>query len=63
MNPEKTYKRETGAILILFWMGLVVWGVYNPEALQAAEFAILPVFTFASGAFAMDAVFKQKPKV
>lgn len=56
---EKTYKRETAGGLLVFLMGLFVWGVWEPMAFEAAQFLTLPVFTFAGGAFGMDAYAKQ----
>ena len=58
----KTYKREVAATMLTALGGLFVWGVWNTEAMQAAEFLTLPIFTFASGAFAIDAIFKQGPQ-
>ena len=59
MNPDKTYKRETAAAMFAFLGGMFVWGVYQPAAMQAAQFLTLPIFTFGGAAFALDAVFKQ----
>ncbi len=59
MEREKTYKREAAAIQLVFLGALFVWGVTEPAAAQAAQFLTLPIFTFAGGAFAMDAIFKQ----
>lgn len=56
---DKTYKREIAGVMLLFLSGMFVWGVSNESAKQIAEFLTLPVFTFAGGAFAIDAVFKQ----
>jgi hypothetical protein len=61
MNP-KTYKREVAGSMLVFLGSLFVWGVGNAEAAQAARFLTLPIFTFAGGAFAIDAVFKQGPR-
>lgn len=60
---EKTYKREVAGALLLFLLGMFVWGVLDDtgRALQIAEFLTLPIFTFAGGAFALDSVFKQGP--
>lgn len=55
----KTYKREMAIGLFLFLGAFFVWGVYEPEAVRAAEFLTLPIFTFGAGAFAIDAVFRQ----
>jgi hypothetical protein len=59
MTNQKTYKREVGALLLAALFGFFTWGVFVAEAKQIAEFLTLPVFTFAGGAFAIDAVFKQ----
>lgn len=58
-NPQKTYKREVAMVMLLFLAILGVWGIWEPEAKVAAQFFTLPIFTFAGGAFAMDAAFKQ----
>jgi hypothetical protein len=58
----KTYKREVALALLVILFGLFGWGVFDPEAMQAAMFLTLPVFTFAGGAFALDAAFKQRPR-
>lgn len=59
MTPDKTYKRETAAAMFVFLGGMFIWGVFRVEAMQAAQFLTLPIFTFGGAAFAMDAVFKQ----
>lgn len=58
-KPTKTYKREVAVGMLMFLAGIFVWGVSNESAKQIAEFLTLPIFTFAGGAFAIDAVFKQ----
>jgi hypothetical protein len=58
-DPDKTYKREVAIAMFTFLGGMFVWGVYRTEAMQAAQFLTLPVFTFGGAAFALDAVFKQ----
>ena len=58
----KTYKREVACGMLLFLAALFGVGIYEEPAMQAAEFLTLPVFTFSSGAFAIDAVFKQGGK-
>lgn len=60
-TKQKTYKREVAALMLLWLAGMATWGIYEEAAKQAAEFFTLPIFTFAGGAFAMDAVFKQGP--
>ncbi len=57
--PRKTYKRELAILMLAFLAGLVVWGIYNSEARDAARFLTLPIFTFAGGAFGLDALAKQ----
>jgi hypothetical protein len=59
MNPDKTYKREVACFMFMFLGSMFVWGVHKPEAMQAAQFLTLPIFTFGGAAFALDAVFKQ----
>lgn len=58
---QKTYKREVAVALLVVLLGLFGWGVFDPEAMQAAEFLTLPIFTFAGGAFALDATLKKGP--
>lgn len=58
-QPKKTYKRETAGVLLFFWLVMAIWGVWEPEAQRIFEFITLPIFTFAGGAFALDATFKQ----
>ena len=55
----KTYKREVALVMLVCLAGLFGWGVYSPQAMQVAEFLTFPIFTFAGGAFALDAAFKQ----
>jgi len=59
VERPKTYKREVALGLVLFLLGLFVWGVWDERAMQAAEFLTLPVFAFLGGAFGMDAFAKQ----
>lgn len=56
---EKTYKREVAGAMLVTYVGLLVYGMWFPEAAVAAENLKYPVFIFASGAFGIDAVFKQ----
>jgi len=58
---NKTYKREVAGGMLVFLGVMFVWGVGNEVAIEAARFLTLPIFTFAGGAFAIDAVFKQGP--
>ena len=58
-KPVKTYKREVAMGMLLWLAGMAMWGIWEPEAKQAAEYFTLPIFTFVGGAFAMDAAFKQ----
>ena len=62
MENPKTYKREVGGVLLLALMLLHLWGVFKPEAGEAAEFLTLPIFTFAGAAFGLDAFLKNKGK-
>jgi len=55
----KTYKREVALVMLVCLAGLFGWGVYSPQAMQVAEFLTFPIFTFAGGAFAIDAAVKQ----
>lgn len=59
---EKTFKREVALAMLVAYFGLLVYGMWSPEAAVAAESVKYPAFTFAAGAFAIDAVFKQGPK-
>lgn len=59
MTTDKTYKREVSIFMLIWLAGMVIWGIWEPQAYQAAEFFTLPIFTFAGGAFALDAAFKQ----
>jgi hypothetical protein len=56
---SKTYKREVAGAMLAFGAVLFIWGVKEPLALEAAKFLTFPIFTFAAGAFAIDAIFKQ----
>jgi len=55
----KTYKRETAAALLAYLGVMFVWGVFRGEAMEAARYLTLPVFTFAGAAFGFDAWAKQ----
>ena len=62
IGPEpyrKTFKREVAAVMLGFLGAMFVWGVPSEAAGQAARFLTLPVFTFAGGAFGLDAWAKQ----
>ena len=56
---KKTYKREVAFALLATLIGFFSWGVFEPAAMQAAEFLTLPVFTFAAGAYALDVMQKE----
>ena len=56
---EKTYKRELASLMMFGLWGFFLWGLFSPQAADAARFLALPVFTFAGGAFGMDAWAKQ----
>lgn len=52
---EKSYKRETAAVMLMFLAGMIVWGVFRPSAALAAEGLMIPVFLFATAAFGFQA--------
>lgn len=56
---QKTYKREVAGLMLLFLAGLTVWGVWEPEAKEASRFFAIFIFTFAAGAWGLDAWAKQ----
>lgn len=62
MNPEKTYKREVACVMLAYYFVMLTMGVWYPEAGVAAESVKIPAFTFAAGAFALDAGAKQWSK-
>lgn len=45
--------------MLAFLGGFFLWGLRAPEAGEAARFLTLPIFTFAGGAFGLDAWAKQ----
>lgn len=55
----KTYKREVAVAMLVYLFAFFLWGVFEPRADEAARFLTLPVFTFAAGAFGLDALAKQ----
>ena len=59
--PEERglYPRMQVRQALVFLGSLAIWGLWDPQAWQEATFFTFPVFTFAGGAFAMDAYFKQ----
>jgi len=59
VQPEKTYKREVAAVALLYWFTLNTLGVWFPKTLEAAEASKVVIWTFAGGAFALDATAKQ----
>ena len=59
MNPNKTYKREVAVIMLLYYFVMLTLGIWYPEADAAAASVQIPAFTFAAGAFALDAGAKQ----
>lgn len=59
MNPEKTYKREVACVMLAYYFVMLTLGIWYPEAGTAAEAVKIPAFTFAAGAFALDAGAKQ----
>ena len=58
-SSEKTYKRETAIAMLLFLGGMVIWGVYTPEAKAAADGLAWPIIGFVTAAFGLDAYGKQ----
>lgn len=56
---RKTFKRETGWLLLAFWVGMTIWGVYEPVAHKAAETMLAPIFLFLAAALGVDAYSKQ----
>lgn len=59
MTPQKTYKREVAFLMLLYLAGLTIWGVYEPEAKEASRFHAIFIYTFAAGAWGLDALSKQ----
>ncbi len=45
--------------MLAFLAGFFIWGVWVETAREAARFLTLPIFTFAGGAFGLDAWAKQ----
>lgn len=58
-NAMKTYKREIAVALLMYYIVMITVGIWFPAALVAAESIKIPAFTFAAGAFALDAGAKQ----
>lgn len=56
---QKTYKREVAFLLLLYLIGMTIWGVYEPEAKEASRFHAIFIYTFAAGAWGLDALSKQ----
>ena len=56
---NKTYKRELAGVMMLAYFGLLIAGVFYPEAYAAAESVKYQVFLFTGLAFGMDAYAKQ----
>lgn len=56
---SKTYKRELATGMLVFLGAFFLWGVENAQAAEAARYLTLPIFTFAGGAFGLDAWAKQ----
>ncbi len=57
--PKKTYKREVGVVMLAYYFIMLTLGIWFPEAGVAAAAVQIPAFTFAAGAFALDAGAKQ----
>lgn len=58
-KPEKTFKRELATFALFVMWGFYVWGVFNVQAMQAANALMLPTFTIVGAAFGFDAWAKQ----
>ena len=58
-HKKKTFKRETAWGLLVFWVAMGLTSIWYAPAYRLFEFITLPVFTFAGGAFALDAAMKQ----
>ena len=59
LNENKTYKREVAVGLLTYYLSMLTLGMWYPEATVAAESIKIVAFTFAAGAFALDAGAKQ----
>jgi len=57
--PKKTYKREVASAMLGYYFIMLTLSIWFPEAFTAAESIKIPAFTFAAGAFALDAAAKQ----
>jgi hypothetical protein len=60
-KPQKTWKREVSAVMLLVLLGLTCLWVFfeNSLAGEAVEVLATPIFLFAAGAFGLDSVSKQ----
>ena len=58
-DKKKTYKREVACVMLAYYFIMLTLGVWYPEAGLAADAVKIPAFTFAAGAFALDAGAKQ----
>ena len=58
-NSKKTYKREVAMVMLLYYFTMLTLSIWYAEAGEAAEAVKIPAFTFAAGAFALDATAKQ----
>jgi len=60
MEPtEKTYKREVAAGMLAYYFLMLTLGLWYPAAAEAAASVQIPTFTFAAGAFALQAASTQ----
>lgn len=59
MPTQKSWKRETSWGLLIVLFIFFAFGIWNPQAMHAAETLTAPVFLFAGGAFGLDAYAKQ----
>jgi hypothetical protein len=62
LNKDKTYKREVALGMLTYFFVMQTLAIWYPEALAAADAVKIPAFTFAAGAFALDAGAKQWQK-
>lgn len=56
---KKTYKREVASAMLVYYFLMLTLSLWFSEAFVAAESIKIPAFTFAAGAFALDAASKQ----
>lgn len=62
MEPvQKTMKREYAVALMLFVLGLFMWGLIaqRTDVIETAKYLTFPVLLFNAAAFGLDAAAKQ----